>query len=98
MVIFLSKLLTFSFFWWILSIEFLIKLKKTLPNCSLSQLKRLGQAATGKTDKYGKLYNLEDEIGSLYGFRTINSDPERALTFMTTNLGNGLRDAFDVRN
>ncbi len=60
---------------------------------SLSQLKRLGQAATGKTDKYGKLYNLEDEIGSLYGFRTINSDPERALTFMTTNLGNGLRDA-----
>jgi len=60
---------------------------------SLSQLKRLGQAATGKTDKYGKLFNFEDEIGSLYGFRTINSDPERALTFMTTDLGNGLRDA-----
>ena len=63
---------------------------------SLSQLKRLGQAATGKTDKYGKLFNLEDEIGSLYGFRTINSDPERALTFMTTDLGNGLRDAESI--
>tara|TARA_B100000963_G_scaffold162382_1_gene141174 strand:- start:307 stop:4779 length:4473 start_codon:yes stop_codon:yes gene_type:complete len=63
---------------------------------SLSQLKRLSQAATGKTDKYGKLFNLEDEIGSLYGFRTINSDPERALTFMTTDLGNGLRDAESI--
>lgn len=61
---------------------------------SISQLKRLGLAATGKTDpKYGNLYKLEDEIGSLYGMRTINSDPEKALLFMTTDLGNGLRDA-----
>lgn len=66
---------------------------KSLQPGSISQLKRLGQAATGKTDKYGKLYNLEDEIGSLYGFRAINADPERALTFMTTDLGKGLSNA-----
>ena len=71
----------------------ILHIGESLKPGSLSQLKRLGQAATGKTDKYGKLYNLEDEIGSLYGFRTINSDPERALTFMTTDLGDGLRNA-----
>ena len=35
-VIFLLKSLTFSVFCWILSIEFFIKLRKTLLNCSLS--------------------------------------------------------------
>jgi hypothetical protein len=58
----------------------ILHIGESLKPGSISQLKRLGEAATGKTDKYGKLYNLEDEIGSLYGFRTINSDPERALT------------------
>ena len=64
---------------------------------SISQLRRLGLAARGKTDpKYGNLYKLEDEIGSLYGMRTIKSDPEKALAFMTTDLGNGLRDAESI--
>ena len=74
----------------------ILHIGESLKPGSLSQLKRLSQAATGKTDKYGKLFNLEDEIGSLYGFRTIESDPERALTFMTTDLGNGLRDAESI--
>jgi len=64
---------------------------KTLTPGSISQLKRLGQAATGKTDKYGNLYNLEDELPGLYGFRIINSDPEKALTFMTTRFLSDLR-------
>jgi hypothetical protein len=33
---------------------------ETLTPGSISQLKRIGQAATGKTDKYGNLYNLQD--------------------------------------
>jgi len=71
----------------------ILHIGESLKPGSLSQLKRLGQAATGRTDKYGKLYNLEDEIGSLYGFRTVKSDPETALTFMTTDLGKGLGNA-----
>ena len=64
---------------------------ETLTPGSIAQLKRLGQAATGKTSKYGELYNLEDELPGLYGFRTINSNPERALTFMTTRFLDDLR-------
>jgi len=71
----------------------ILHIGETLTPGSYSQIKRLGQAATGRTDKYGTLYNLEDEIGSLYGFRTINADPEKALTFMTTDLGKGLGNA-----
>jgi hypothetical protein len=71
----------------------ILHIGKTLVPGSYEQIKRLGQTATGRTDKYGTLYNLEDELGSLYGFRTINSDPERALTFMTTDLGKGLDNA-----
>ena len=71
----------------------ILHIGETLTPGSYSQIKRLGQAATGRTDKYGKLYNLEDEIGSLYGFRTVKSDPETALTFMTTDLGKGLGNA-----
>ena len=41
MNIFLSKLLKFSAFCWILSIEFLIKFKKTLLSCSLSPLNKI---------------------------------------------------------
>jgi len=74
----------------------ILHIGESLKPGSISQLKRLGQAATGKTDKYGKLYNLEDEIGSLYGFRAVDSDPERALTFMTTDLGKGLGNAESI--
>jgi len=66
---------------------------KTLTPGSISQLKRLSQAATGKTDKYGNLYNLEDELPGLYGGRIISSDPEKALTFMTTRFLSDLRDS-----
>ena len=66
---------------------------ETLTPGSISQLKRLGQAATGKTDKYGNLYNLSDELPGLFGFRSINSDPSRALTFMTTSFVRDLKNA-----
>ena len=66
---------------------------ETLTPGSIAQLKRIGQSATGKTDKYGNLYNLEDELPGLFGFRSINSDPEKALTFMTTKFLRDLRSS-----
>ena len=66
---------------------------ETLTPGSISQLKRIGQAATGKTDKYGNLYNLQDELPGLFGFRSISSDPQRALTFMTTAFLKDLKGA-----
>ena len=60
---------------------------------SLPQLKRLGEAATGKTTKYGDLFSLDDELPGLFGFRTIQSDPEKALTFMTTSFLSDLRQS-----
>tara|TARA_R110000796_G_scaffold39430_1_gene98379 strand:+ start:1029 stop:5327 length:4299 start_codon:yes stop_codon:yes gene_type:complete len=58
---------------------------------SISQMKRIGQAATGKTDKYGNLYNLQDELPGLAGFRSIQSDPVKSLQFMTTSFGSELK-------
>ena len=66
---------------------------ETLTPGSISQLKRIGQAVTGKTSKYGELYNLEDELPGLFGYRSITSDPERALTFMTTDFVRDLKGA-----
>ena len=58
---------------------------------SISQMKRIGQAATGKTDKYGNLYNLQDELPGLAGFRSIQSNPVKSLQFMTTAFGSDLK-------
>ena len=60
---------------------------------SLPQLKRIGQAVTGKTAKYGDLYKLEDELPGIFGFRTVTSDPAKALTFMTTDFVRDLKGA-----
>jgi len=58
---------------------------------SLSQLKRLGQTAVGKSDQYGKTFELQDELPGLFGFRSIQSDPERGLKFMTTRFTKSLK-------
>ena len=58
---------------------------------SLSQLKRLGQSSVGKSDKYGKTFELEDELPGLFGFRSTQSDPERGLKFMTTRFTKSLK-------
>ena len=64
---------------------------KSLTPGSISQMKRLGQAATGTTDKYGNLYNLSDELPGLWGGREITADPAKALTYMTTRFGSDLK-------
>jgi len=60
---------------------------------SYKQLKRIGQSVTGTPDEYGRTFDLEDEIHSLYGMREIKSDPERAMTFKVTNFGSKLKKA-----
>jgi len=63
---------------------------------SLSQFKRLAQSATGVTDDYGRSFNLSDEIHGLYGMRVMNSDPERALKYMTTSFGSSLKKDYNL--
>ena len=58
---------------------------------SYKQFKRIGRAVTGEPDEYGRTFDLEDEIHSLYGFREIKSDPERAMTFKITRFGSNLK-------
>ena len=58
---------------------------------SWKQMQRIGQAATGRTSKYGDLYNLYDELPGLAGFRSIQSNPEKALIYMTTRFNSDLK-------
>jgi hypothetical protein len=57
---------------------------------SYNQLKRISEAAVGKSDEYGRKYELKDELNSLYGFRVVQSDPESDLIFKVTKFGSGL--------
>jgi hypothetical protein len=59
---------------------------------SLSQLRRFSESVTGKTGTYGDLYDETDELFGLFGYRTINSNPERSLNFMVTKFTNSLRE------
>ena len=65
-------------------------LANSLAPGSLQQAKRLELAALGKSDEYGKTFDLQDELPGLYGFRTIKSDPEDALKFKATAFGSKL--------
>jgi len=68
----------------------ILHVAETFKPGSYEQIKRLGRAATGRTDKYGNLYTLSDEIGSLYGMREIQSDPEKSLIYLTTRFSDAL--------
>ena len=61
---------------------------------SLRQLERIGDTLLGKTDpKFGQEYELFDELPGLFGFRSIQSNPERSLKFKTTAFGRDLKKA-----
>ena len=65
---------------------------KSLAPGSISQFKRLERASRGLADKkYGQTFNLQDELPGLAGFRSIQSDPERSLQYMTTRFGSKLK-------
>jgi hypothetical protein len=63
---------------------------KTFTPGSYSQLKRISEAAVGKSDQYGRKYELKDELNSLYGFRVVQTDPESDLTYKVTKFGSRL--------
>ena len=61
---------------------------------SYRQLVRIGDTLLGKTDpKFGQEYELFDELPGLFGFRSIQSNPERSLKFKTTAFGRDLKKA-----
>jgi hypothetical protein len=66
----------------------LFHLGDSLTPGSIAQFKRLEEAARGKADDYGRTFNLQDELPGLYGFRTIQSDPEDALKFKSSTFAN----------
>jgi len=66
---------------------------------SYEQLKRVGQTALGKTDpKYGESFELNDEIKGIFGFRPIQSNPEKGLVFMTTRFSKRYKNANNLFN
>jgi hypothetical protein len=75
-----------------------LHIAETFKPGSYDQIKRLGQAATGKTDKYGNLYKLSDEISSLYSMREIQSDPEKSLIYITTRFSKDLDNSKNIFN
>jgi len=69
-------------------------LAKSLQPGSYQQLKRVANTALGKTDpKYGETFELDDEIKGLFGFRPIQSNPEKGLIYMTTRFGKRYKNA-----
>ena len=67
---------------------------KSLQPGSYQQIKRVTRTALGKADpKYGETFELDDEIKGLFGFRPIQINPEKGLTFMTTRFNSRLKNA-----
>jgi hypothetical protein len=67
---------------------------------SINQLKRLDQSiesvdviTKGKFDEYGQDYEFGDEFQGLFGFRSVNVNPERAMNFKVANYQKGVRDS-----
>ena len=67
-------------------------ISKSFEPGSYRQLTRIGNSLLGKTDpKYGKEYNLFDELPGLAGFGIKQSDPERSLIYKTSEFGSNLK-------
>ena len=67
---------------------------------SLNQLKRLDQSIEsvdilqkGKFDKFGQAYEFGDEFAGLFGFRSVNVNPERTLKFKVADYQRGVRES-----
>ena len=67
---------------------------------SLNQLKRLDRSiesvdviTKGKYDEYGQDFEFGDEFQGLFGFRSINVNPERTLRYKVADFQRGSRDS-----
>ena len=66
--------------------------KEVVPmQSTFKQMQRLGQAAMGKTGKYGEEFSLRDELPGLWGFRAVQSNPERSLQFKLGSFSSSLK-------
>jgi len=67
---------------------------------SFDQLKRMDRSiesvdviTKGKYDEYGQDFEFGDEFGGLFGFRTVNINPERTLRYKVADFQRGSRDS-----
>jgi len=67
---------------------------------SFEQLKRLDRSiesvdvlTKGKYDKYGQAFEFGDEFAGLFGFRSVNINPERGLNFKVADYQRGVRES-----
>ena len=67
---------------------------------SFEQLKRLDRSiesvdviTKGKFDKYGQTFEFGDEFAGLFGFRSVNINPERAINFKIADYQKGVRES-----
>ena len=67
---------------------------------SFDQLKRMDRSiesvdviTKGKYDEYGQDFEFGDEFGGLFGFRTVNINPERTLRYKVADFQRGTRDS-----
>ena len=60
---------------------------------TFNQLVRLEKSITGRPGKYGEEFNLRDEVPGLWGFRTVQANPERSLVYKTSNFSSNLKKA-----
>ena len=59
---------------------------------TFKQLGRLGKSVTGGTGDYGEEFKLTDELPGLFGYRTVQSNPERSLQFRLGKFGSSLKE------
>ena len=67
---------------------------------SFEQLKRLDRSiesvdviTKGKFDKYGQTFEFGDEFAGLFGFRSVNVNPGRAINFKVADYQRGVRES-----
>jgi len=67
--------------------------KAVLPmQSTFKQLDKIGKSITGETGKYGEEFKLKDELPGLFGFRPVQSNPERSLQFKLGKFGSSLKE------
>ena len=67
-------------------------ISKSFEPGSYRQLTRIGNSLLGRTDpKYGREYDLFDELPGLAGFGIKQSDPERSLIYKTSEFSSNLK-------
>ena len=59
---------------------------------TLKQLGKVGKSITGETGKYGEEFELKNELPGLFGFRPVQSNPERSLQFKLGKFGSSLKE------